>query len=237
MKKMMMALAALCVAGAAGAVSLDWTTSDWTPMGEKGREDGHGITADSAFGLNGNNYGTFVLVGSLKKTEQYKWVTEVCGQNARGGMQNYVAVGINNSGNWAILNNQGWGNATVTTKNVKAEAGAYVIGFSMVNEEGTATVTVSVNGTVIAKIAGGLTGTTGIVQSDAREGWGRGGGFARLRAFRRGHRGASRADGAGAAGARRGRVGAPPPRVRGVARKTRPRPAGRGFVFCYVAGL
>ena len=161
MKKMMMALAALCVAGAAGAVSLDWTTSDWTEVGG----DGHGITADSAFGLNGNNYGTFVLVGSLRSTNAYTWVTEVWGRNAYGDMQNYVAVGINNSGNWAILDNQGWGNATVTTINtVAATTGAYVIGFSMVNEEGTATVTVSVNGTEIATIAGGLTGTTGIVQ-------------------------------------------------------------------------
>ena len=170
MKKMMMALAALaalCVAGAAGAVSLDWTTSGWTPMGEAGREDGHGITADSAFGLNGNNYGTFVLVGSLKSTSEYTWVTEVWGRNAGGDMQNYVAVGIDNGGNWAIRNNQGWGNAIVKTINtVAATAGAYVIGFSMVNEEGTATatVTVSVNGTEIATIVGGLTGTTGIVQ-------------------------------------------------------------------------
>ena len=161
MKKMMMALAALCVAGAASAVSLDWTTSGWTQIGT----DGHGITAGSAFGLDDNNYGTFVLVGSLKSTSAYTWVTEVWGQNAGGGMQNYVAVGIDNSGNWAIRNNQGWGNATVTTVNtVAATTGAYVIGFSMEKEEGTATVTVSVNGTEIATIAGGLTGTTGIVQ-------------------------------------------------------------------------
>lgn len=153
-------LGILCAFGFAGAVSLDWTTSDWTEVGG----DGHGITAGSAFGLDGNNYGTFVLVGTLKSTSAYTWVTEVWGQNAGGGMQNYVAVGIDDSGNWAIRDNQGWGNAIVTTKNVKATAGAYVIGFSMVNEEGTATVTVSVNGTEIATIAGGLTGTTGIVQ-------------------------------------------------------------------------
>ena len=153
-------LGILCAFGFAGAVSLDWTTSDWMKIGN----DGHGITADSAFGLNGNNYGTFVHVGTLKSTSAYTWVTEVWGQNAGGGMQNYVAVGIDDSGNWAIRDNQGWGNAIVTTKNVKATAGAYVIGFSMVNEEGTATVTVSVNGTEIATIAGGLTGTTGIVQ-------------------------------------------------------------------------
>lgn len=153
-------LGILCAFGFAGAVSLDWTTSGWTPIGS----DGHGITADSAFGLNGNNYGTFVLVGTLKSASAYKWVTEVCGRNAGGDMQNYVAVGIDDSGNWAIRDNQGWGNAIVTTKNVKATAGAYVIGFSMVNEEGTATVTVSVNGTEIATIAGGLTGASGIVQ-------------------------------------------------------------------------
>ena len=154
-------LGILCAFGFAGAVSLDWTTSGWTEVGS----DGHGITADSAFGLNGNNYGTFVLVGSLKSTSAYTWVTEVWGRNAGGGMQNYVAVGIDNSGNWAIRDNLGWNNATVTTINtVAATAGAYVIGFSMVNEEGTATVTVSVNGTEIATIAGGLTGTTGIVQ-------------------------------------------------------------------------
>lgn len=131
-------------------------------MGEN--KDGHGITAGSAFGLNGNNYGTFVLVGTLKNAGAYKWVTEVWGQNAGGGMQNYVAVGIDDSGNWAIRSNLGWDNATVTTENVKAEAGAYVIGFSMVNEDGTATVTVSVNGIEVATISGGLTGTTGIVQ-------------------------------------------------------------------------
>ena len=154
-------LGILCAFGFAGAVSLDWTTSDWTKIGS----DGHGITADSAFGLNGNNYGTFVLVGSLRSTNAYTWVTEVWGRNAYGDMQNYVAVGIDDSGNWAIRNNLGWNNATVTTINtVAATAGAYVIGFSMVNEEGTATVTVSVNGTEIATIAGGLTGTTGIVQ-------------------------------------------------------------------------
>ena len=154
-------LGILCAFGFAGAVSLDWTTSDWTKIGN----DGHGITADSAFGLNGNNYGTFVLVGTLKSTSAYTWVTEVWGRNAGGDMQNYVAVGIDDRGNWAIRNNLGWGNATVTTINtVAATTGAYVIGFSMVNEEGTATVTVSVNGTEIATIAGGLTGTTGIVQ-------------------------------------------------------------------------
>lgn len=153
-------LGILCAFGFAGAVSLDWMTSGWKEIGG----DGHGITADSAFGLNGNNYGTFVLVGTLKSTSAYTWVTEVWGRNAGGDMQNYVAVGIDDSGNWAIQNNQGWDNATVTTENVKAEAGAYVIGFSMVNEDGTATVTVSVNGTVIATISGGLTGTTGIVQ-------------------------------------------------------------------------
>ena len=156
-------LGILCAFGFAGAVSLDWTTSGWTPMGEN--KDGHGITAGSAFGLNGNNYGTFVLVGTLKSTSAYTWVTEVWGRNAGGDMQNYVAVGIENNGNWAIRSNLGWNNATVTTVNtVAATAGAYVIGFSMVNERGTATVTVSVNGTVIATIAGGLTGTTGIVQ-------------------------------------------------------------------------
>lgn len=153
-------LGILCAFGFAGAVSLDWTTSDWEKIGG----DGHGITADSAFGLNGNNYGTFVLVGTLKSTSAYTWVTEVWGQNAGGGMQNYVAVGIDDSGNWAIRSNLGWDNATVTTENVKAEAGAYVIGFSMVNEDGTATVTVSVNGIEVATISGGLTGTTGIVQ-------------------------------------------------------------------------
>ena len=154
-------LGILCAFGFAGAVSLDWTTSGWTPIGE--HKDGHGITADSAFGLNGNNYGTFVLVGTLQSTNAYTWVTEVWGSNTPA--QNYVAVGIDNSGNWAIRNNNGWGNAIVTTVNtVAATTGAYVIGFSMENESGTATVTVSVNGTVIATIAGGLTGASGIVQ-------------------------------------------------------------------------
>ena len=110
-------LGILCAFGFAGAVSLAWTTSDWTEVGG----DGHGITADSAFGLNGNNYGTFVLVGSLRSTNAYTWVTEVWGRNAYGDMQNYVAVGINNSGNWAIRNNNGWGNATVTTINTVRE--------------------------------------------------------------------------------------------------------------------
>lgn len=153
-------LGILCAFGFAGAVSLDWTTSGWTPIGE--HKDGHGITADSAFGLNGNNYGTFVLVGTLQSTNAYTWVTEVWGSNTPA--QNYVAVGIENNGNWAIRSNLGWDNATVTTENVKAEAGAYVIGFSMVNDDGTATVTVSVNGIEVATISGVLTGTTGIVQ-------------------------------------------------------------------------
>ena len=152
---------ALCAFGFAGAVTLDWTTSGWTQLGN----DGHGIAADSAFGLNGNNYGTFVLAGTLTQTTAYTWVTEVWGRNAGGDMQNYVAFGIDNSGNWAIRNNLGWDNATVTTVNtVAATAGEYLVGFSMANVEGVATVTISVNGTVIATLSGGLIGSTGIVQ-------------------------------------------------------------------------
>ena len=161
MKKTLLtaAFAALALS-AAQAANMNWTTSGWAQEGP----DGHSITANQGFGLNGNNYATFVLQGSLKKTDAYTWVTEVWGQNAGGGMQNYLAFGIDNNGNWAIRNNLGWGNVTTTTlTTVAATAGEYLVGFSMANVDGTATITISVNGTDIARLTGTLTGTTGVV--------------------------------------------------------------------------
>ena len=161
MKLTLACIGALCAMGFAQAVTLDWTTSNWDAAGS----DGHSVTASQAFGLNGNDYATFVLAGSLKSTTPYTWVTEIWGKHEDSDMQNYLAFGIGNDGNWAVRQNYGWNNVAVTTLNtVAATTGDYLIGFSMVNAEGTATITISVNGTDIAQFTGGLTGTTGVVQ-------------------------------------------------------------------------
>lgn len=157
---LLFALAA-CLSLGLHAASIDWTTEGWGTVGN----DGHGIQMSPSFGFNGNNYATFVLEGTLKQTGGYKWVTEIWGQNAGGGMQNYLAFGIDGNGNWGVRDNQGWNNVTTTVHNtVAATAGEYLIGISMKTENGTTTIDISVNGTAIVTFTGTLTGTTGIVQ-------------------------------------------------------------------------
>lgn len=161
MKKTLLtaAFAALALS-AAQAANMNWTTSGWAQEGL----DGHSITANQGFGLDGNDYATFVLQGTLKSTTSYNWVTEVWGKHDDYDMQNYLAFGIDGSGNWGVRQNYGFTDLNITTVNtVAATTGDYLIGFSMKNVDGTTTITISVNGTDIAQVTGGLTGDTGIV--------------------------------------------------------------------------
>ena len=159
--KITLALAcALCSIGLAQAVTIDWAPSkDWTDV-----DDGHTMTADSAFGLDGNHYGTFVVAGTLTSTTAYKWVAEIWGNHSNdgGNMENYLAIGIDATGKWTVAVNHGWKNADISANTVAAETGDFVIGFSVADVDDTATITISVNGAEIATFSGELTGSNGI---------------------------------------------------------------------------
>ena len=155
MKKTLLtaAFAALAL-GAAQAVTFNWQTSGFATASD----DGHKVTSSQHFGQDGYNYATFVVVGTLKQNTAYNWVSEIWGSNSPA--HNYVRLGIDSNGNW-MLAQQGWASATVQNESVQAVTGAYVAGFSLVQDvDRNVTLTVSVNGDVVATLTGKLNTNT-----------------------------------------------------------------------------
>lgn len=148
MRKTILAILATTVATLTYAASLNWVEqAEWTPNGGN-----YTVSSAASFGSAGNNYATYVIVGSLSSTANYNWYTEIWGSNTPA--HNYVTFGVTD-GQWTV-STKGWGSVTVTNNHVAATEGACAIGFTLMKDAETnaITLTFSVNGTVVATLEG-----------------------------------------------------------------------------------
>lgn len=162
---LLFALAA-CLSLGLHAASIDWTTEGWGTVGN----DGHGISTSPAFGGGDNAYATYVVEGSLKATTNHQWVIQIYGSNEPA--HNMINLGIS-GGNWT-LTSTGWkdGSATIDNKGVAATTGDFIAGFSVAKQaDGTVSIIVSINDTVVGEFSGELHGTSGTATSISQIKW------------------------------------------------------------------
>lgn len=150
MKGLLVAFASMLALGL-HAVSVSWTA--------EGLES-HVIQLSPAFGSDGNDYATFLVQGSVKSTDNYKWVFDVFG-NATPA-QNIITLGIE-GGKWKVANPSGWQSpSAVTNPSIAATTGDFIAGFSLAKQsDGTVSVEVSINGSVVGAFSAGLYGASG----------------------------------------------------------------------------
>lgn len=160
MKRILIALGAAVCAAWVQAVSVSWVTSGWGDPGN----DGYYWTCDSAFGVGDNNYATFIVEGKLNKADNWQWGVEMF--NPGSGYGNLIELGVKD-GNWDVVSGNSWSPTITEPNTVAAQTGHFLAGFSLTKdaETGAVSITVSINGTVVAVVdADALGDADGIAQ-------------------------------------------------------------------------
>ena len=154
-------LIAVCMAACAAwvqAVSVSWVTSGWGDPGN----DGYYWTCDSAFGVGDSNYATFIVEGKLNKADTWQWGIEMFEPGS--GYGNLTELGVKD-GNWDVVSGGGWATTITEPNTAVAQTGHFLAGFTLAKDEEGVSITVSINGTVVAVVsADALNASDGIAQ-------------------------------------------------------------------------